>query len=247
MANKYLDLSGLAKFLENVTNRFEHLLSGKADKVHAHDDRYYTESEIDSRLSEKSNVNHNHDSVYAKSYHTHSTSSITSGSLPIAHGGTGQTSANGIRNAIGINPVTTGGNGSAYTASVDGISSLTSGVWFIMVPHTASTTTAPTLNVNGLGAKTIRRRVSNSTVTTVAASSSNWLGANKPIKVMYDGSFWIADFDRPNAVDIYGTISSSQIANGAITLDKLASSIGTVAIQSAEPSDSSIKIWVQTD
>ena len=107
--------------------------------------------------------------------------------------------------------VTTAGTGAAYTATVDGITALTTGVAFLMIPHVVSTVVNPTLNVNGLGAKNIRRRVSNSTVTTVAASAANWLGANKPVRVIYDGTYWIAEFDRPNATDIYGTVA---IANG---------------------------------
>lgn len=51
-------------------------ISGKADKNHTHtkseitdfdhnhDDRYYTESEVDTKLSGKSDTGHNHDSIY---------------------------------------------------------------------------------------------------------------------------------------------------------------------------------------
>ena len=51
-------------------------ISGKADKSHTHtkseitdfdhthDDRYYTESEVDAKLSGKSDTGHNHDSLY---------------------------------------------------------------------------------------------------------------------------------------------------------------------------------------
>ena len=51
-------------------------ISGKADKIHTHtkseitdfdhthDDRYYTESEIDEKLSGKTDIGHNHDNVY---------------------------------------------------------------------------------------------------------------------------------------------------------------------------------------
>lgn len=39
-------------------------LSGKSDVGHAHDDRYYTESEIDTKLNGKSNTGHNHDDRY---------------------------------------------------------------------------------------------------------------------------------------------------------------------------------------
>ena len=38
-------------------------LDGKSNTGHTHDDRYYTESEIDSKLSGKANSNHSHYSI----------------------------------------------------------------------------------------------------------------------------------------------------------------------------------------
>lgn len=122
--------------------------------------------------------------------------------------------------------VTTGGSSSAYTATVPGVTSLTAGTSFIIIPHTASSIIAPTLNVNNLGAKSIRRRLTNSTTSTVAASSTNWLAANKPIRVMYDGSYWIADLDRPNANDIYGTVAVGNGGTGATTPESALSNLG---------------------
>lgn len=107
--------------------------------------------------------------------------------------------------------VTTEGDGAAYTATVEGITELKTGVSFVMIPNVVSTTSSPTLNVNGLGAKTIRRRVSNSPATTTTGLTEDWLSANKPITVMYDGLFWVVDLNRPNALDLLGTVD---IANG---------------------------------
>lgn len=39
-------------------------LSDKSDLIHNHDDRYYTETEIDNKLSTKSDSSHTHDSIY---------------------------------------------------------------------------------------------------------------------------------------------------------------------------------------
>lgn len=129
--------------------------------------------------------------------------------------------------------ITTAGTGAAYTATVEGITSLTAGANFMMIPHTASTSQTPTLNVNGLGAKTIRRRLSNSTVSTVAAASANWLGANKPIRVFYDGTYWIADFTRPNATEIYGTVGIASGGTGATTAAAALTALGGQAKHSA--------------
>ena len=74
------------------------LFSGKSDTGHTHDDRYYTESETDTLLAGK-----------AASSHNHSASNITSGTLPISRGGTGETSAAAARTALGAQAVLTAG------------------------------------------------------------------------------------------------------------------------------------------
>lgn len=127
---------------------------------------------------------------------------------------------------VALHGITTEGDGTAYTATVEGIDALVAGATFVMIPHTTSTVAMPTLNVNGLGAKNLRRRVSNSTVTTVVASSTNWLYKNKPILVTFDGSYWIADFPRPNATDIYGTVAIANGGTGASTADAALENLG---------------------
>ena len=122
--------------------------------------------------------------------------------------------------------VITAGDSAAYTATVAGITALESGFSFIMIPHVTSTTVSPTLNVNGLGAKTLKTRVSGSTATTVAAATTNWLGANMPVRVTYDGQFWIAEMVRPNADDIYGTVKIENGGTGATTAEQARINLG---------------------
>lgn len=141
------------------------------------------------------------------------------------------------------NGITTGGTGAAYTATVDGITALTAGATFVMVPHVVSTIVNPTLDVNGLGAKMIRRRVSNSSVTTVVASSANWLGAGKPVRVLYDGNFWIADITRPNATDIYGTVAIESGGTGATTAAGSRENLGAQAQHLTVPVRLSATSW----
>lgn len=110
--------------------------------------------------------------------------------------------------------VTTEGDGAAYTATVEGITALTAGISFIMIPHTASTSQTATLNVNGLGAKALRRPISSNNASTVAPSTTNWLYTSKPVRVMYNGTYWIVmDMPRPNAPDLYGSVP---VANGGV-------------------------------
>lgn len=113
---------------------------------------------------------------------------------------------------VRLKGITTAGTGSAYTATVEGIDALETGVTFMMIPHVSSEIVNPTLDVNGLGAKPIRRRISGDTSTTVTGSTENWISANKPIMVTYDGDYWLVDLDRPNVNDLYGTISSGNVS-----------------------------------
>ena len=53
----FLDYKGLERFLKNSREEF-------AQKSHTHDERYYTEYEIDNKLSKKSDIDHIHDDRY---------------------------------------------------------------------------------------------------------------------------------------------------------------------------------------
>lgn len=129
---------------------------------------------------------------------------------------------------VRLKGTTTAGTGSAYTATVEGIDTLETGVTFIMIPHVASEIVNPTLDVNGLGAKPIRRRVSGDTAITVTGSIENWISANKPVMVTYDGTFWIVDFDQPNVNDLYGTLGS-----GKISYDNTTSGLTSTSVKEA--------------
>lgn len=136
-------------------------------------------------------------------------------------------SVNYAASAASTIAATTAGSGSAYTVTVDGITSLTVGVSFVMVPHATSTSTTPTLNVNGLGAKNIRRRLSNISSTSQTGYSASWLFKGKPFRVVYDGTYWIVDgLEKPSAADLYGTVSIVNGGTGATTADAALESLG---------------------
>lgn len=130
------------------------------------------------------------------------------------------------KSSIQISPVTTSGTGAAYIATVNGITALESGARFVMLPHTVSTTSSPTLDVNGLGAKPIRQRLSNSTQSTVAGTTNDWLAAGKPVDIMYDGAFWVVDFVRPNMVSAYGVLPIENGGTGATTVEQAKKNLG---------------------
>ena len=224
-----------------------HTKSQITDFAHTHDDRYYTETEMDSKLSGKANSSHTHtksqitdfpssmknpnsltislngtsqgayDGSAAKSINV-TPSSIGAATSGHTHNYAGSSSAGGNANwangatysqyTFSDKPTVTSGTGSAYTATVKGLT-LVAGASFVMVPHVVSTTTVPTLNVNSLGAKNIRMRLSSNTSSTIQLIRSDFLVANKPVKVVYDGTYWVLDdFAQPDANYLYGTLIS---------------------------------------
>ena len=239
-----------------------HTKSQITDFAHTHDDRYYTESEINTKLNEKANSRHTHtksqitdfptsmpaSDVYswAKQSSKPSYSASEVGAVPTSrkvngktlssdislsasdvdaapsshsHNYAGSSSAGGSANwangadyanyAFSNNGVSTSGNGSAYEATVSGFS-LDTGKSIVMIPNVTSTTTTPTLNVSNTGAKSIRMRLSSSTSSTIPLINSDFLTQYKPVKVTYDGTYWVIDdFIQPDANRLYGTLISS--------------------------------------
>lgn len=131
-----------------------------------------------------------------------------------------QVSAHGIKTA---------GTGAAYTATVEGITALTAGASFIMIPHAANTTTAPTLNVNGLGAKSLRQRLTTNSNISVQFSEQGWLAAEKPVIVTYNGTYWVVDLARPDANSIYGTIKVENGGTGADNAEDARINLGAIS------------------
>ena len=126
-------------------------------------------------------------------------------------------------------------NGQKYEVTVNGIESLTAGVSFMFTPTVSSPISSPTINVNGLGFKNIRRRISNSTLTTVATGGhEKWLAANKPVRLTYDGNYWITDLPKPSANDLYGTVPIASGGTGGSTSSAALKNLGIMALTNEE-------------
>lgn len=159
------------------------------------------------------------------------------------------------------------GDGSTYTATIDGITALEKGLLIVIIPDTTSAATIPTLNLNGLGTKNIKQRIATNTSLTVEAATESWMVANKPVLLQYDGSVWVAIPGRPAASALYGSVSVEnggvpeatasdngkflRVVNGTAAWDESKSDIElnfTVVGGSVEPSDPiENTIWVNTD
>ena len=115
---------------------------------------------------------------------------------------------------------TTSGIGSAYKADVPEITKLVDGMLVVMVPHVASTTDVPTLNINGFGAYSIYRFLS-STTNSNLPGNANWLGSGVPVLLMYSSSRWFAcNLPKPHAQDLHGQVLVSSGGTGQTSLTK---------------------------
>lgn len=115
---KFLDSIGLTHLLEKTNAKFskighKHTKADITDFAHYHDDRYYTESEVDSKLNGKANSSHTH----TKSQITNFPSSLKNpNSLTISLNGTSQGAYDGsAAKSINITPSSIGAATSDHT------------------------------------------------------------------------------------------------------------------------------------
>lgn len=134
---------------------------------------------------------------------------------------------------VGTAVPATSTDGVAYSATVPGITELTAGISFIMVPNTLSTSRNATLNVNNLGAKNLRVRLSGYTATTVSPGTTNWLSSNKPVRVTYDGMWWVAEIVIPSANQLYGSVPAEDVSysntNSSLSASQVQAAIDELA------------------
>lgn len=112
-------------------------------------------------------------------------------------------------------------DGVAYIATVPSVTELTTGVSFIMIPGKTSTSVTPTINVNGLGDKPVRRKLSNIYASVQNGYAASWLYTGVPFRLVYDGrakigtitGCWIVEgCNKPSAADLYGSVTDAKNA-----------------------------------
>lgn len=74
-----------------------------------------------------------------------------------------------------------------------------------IMPDTVSKRVDPYLNVNGLGNKRIKRALWTSLTSVKDFRNVSWMSVNRPLRLMYNGTFWIAaDYVSVDYTDLEG-------------------------------------------
>ncbi|MBQ9166450.1 MAG: hypothetical protein IJX71_05965 [Oscillospiraceae bacterium] len=131
----------------------------------------------------------------------------------------------------------TSDDGVTYTATIPGITQLYAGLKITVKLSRNSASTAPKLNVNGLGAKYIRQPLSTNNASTAVAGTASWLYATVPVELYYNGSMWTTRYARPSATYLYGKVP---IASGGTGADNAADALTNLGAASKEYVDQQI-------
>lgn len=124
----------------------------------------------------------------------------------------------------------TSSDGVAFVGTDSRITSLYAGLTILFVSATTTTSTTPTFNLNSLGAKNIRRKMSSGTATTVPGAATTMFYKNRPVLLTYDGTYWLAmEFTKPAASDLYGSVPIANGGTGASDVATALSNLGAVA------------------
>lgn len=125
-------------------------------------------------------------------------------------------------------------DGVAYTATIPGVTELKHGMRITISPARNSASTAPTLDVNGLGAHGIRLPLSFNNTATATPRLATFYSAGKPLLLMYDANYahgqWKAmEKPRVSAQDLYGTVPVESGGTGATTAESALEALGAVS------------------
>lgn len=125
-------------------------------------------------------------------------------------------------------------DGASYTATVPGVTTLYNGLRITIIPSRTSSTTSPTLNVNGLGARSIRLPLSINNVATAMPKLATFYSAEKPLLLIYDGTpsngIWkCAEKIKVSAQDLYGVIPVESGGTGASTAEAALTNLGAAS------------------
>lgn len=139
-----------------------------------------------------------------------------------------------IKNAGSVVVEATSEDGIAYSATVPGVTELYTGLEVTIIPQVESTSESITLDVNGLGAKSVRLPLSSNTTTLVMPEQPDYYTAGKPVKLRYDATWlnkgaWVAaERQRTSGSDLYGSVMKNETVT--LTASGWASNKQTVSV-----------------
>lgn len=147
----------------------------------------------------------------------------------------GMTAAQFAQKAIEAQPdmiyAASSDDGVAYTVTVPGVTSLYAGLKITVKLNKTSASTAPTLNVNGLGAKGIRQPLTTNSFATTTGAVATWLNKACPITLTYTGSQWKTDFVRSSAAYMYGTVPIESGGTNGTTAAEARTNLGVPSVE----------------
>ena len=83
----------------------------------------------------------------------------------------------------------------------------------------------------------------NSTITGAKIAASTITATNIANNTITNAKMAVNSINSSNIMD--GTVTGTDLAADTVTLNNLASDVGTIAVQSSQPTDSNVKLWVK--